>query len=158
MTIVVAGRDCTRELEPALRARAGQMARGSPRRRPAAFSSDIRALALREAGSEAQYLDELIRLLRYRHGVDTVAFSIPRRPGFLGRLSAAIKRRLWRALRYQHDRIVFRQNGINMLLVNALEFEDAQRRREADEWRRRLEALERAQPPADPAAGTAQGR
>jgi hypothetical protein len=104
----------------------------------------ISALSLREAESEEAWLNELIRLLRYRDGVDTLPFHIPRRAGPVGWAMARLKKILWQFLRYQHDRIAFRQNLINTLLLSALEFEDAQRRKDADEWRKRVAALESA--------------
>ncbi len=54
-----------------------------------------------------------------------------------------MKRCLWKLLRYQHDRIVFRQNLINGLFTQALESELLLRRRETAELRARLAALEK---------------
>ena len=85
----------------------------------------------------------MIRLLRYRDGVDTLPFHIPGRPGLCGRLIVQVKKGLWKILRYQHDRIAFRQNLINTMLASALEFEIAQRRKETDDLMRRVAELEK---------------
>ena len=85
---------------------------------------------------------ELLRLLRYRDNVDTLPFEIPRKRGWVGALTAQLKRALWKVLRYQHDRVTSRQNLINHLYTNALECEHRQRAQEIRELQRRLAALE----------------
>ncbi len=142
MHLVIAGKDRTADLGAALRRDAEAMARGGRDRTPPRLPPAISALVLRQAGSDAAYLDEFLRLLRYRDGVDTCAFAIPGRPGPLGRLAVAVRRLLWRLLRYQHDRMAFRQNLINSALVSALEFEQSRRRAACDALERRLAALE----------------
>ena len=143
MKLIVAGHDRTQDLGPALRQQAAMMARGDDRHQPARIAANISALALRGAASDAGYLDELIRLLRYRDGVDTLPFHIPGRPGLCGRLLVRVKQGLWKLLRYQHDRIAFRQNLINTLLASALEFELAQRQKEMAGLKRRVAELEK---------------
>ncbi|MBI2440359.1 MAG: hypothetical protein HYV35_03200, partial [Lentisphaerae bacterium] len=137
MKIIVAGQDRTGELLPELRERSAAFARAAEHRKPKLLPSDISARALAEAKSEAAYLNELIRLLRLREGVDTLPFSIPSRPGLRGWVMVQVKRALWRLLRYQHDRIAFRQNLINTMLTSALEFEVRQRQKEVAELQRR---------------------
>ncbi len=143
MKISVAGRDRTQDLGPDLRRQAENMARGDTSRQPAKLPDSISALALRKATSDADYLNELIRLLRWRDGVDTLPFHIPCRPGLCGRLAVRIKEVFWKLLRYQHDRIAFRQNLINTQLTSALEFEIVQRQKEADELKQRVAELEK---------------
>ncbi len=143
MKLVVAGSDCTEKLGPALRREAADMARGGRRRTPPRIAPAIGALALREARTEAAFLGEWRRLLRYRDGVDTLAFEIPRRPSPAGWLLAGFKRLLWTLLRYQHDRIVFRQNLINHALVSSLEFEAEARDAALEALARRVADLER---------------
>ena len=111
-------------------------------RKPAEISSEISALCLRQQGSEGEYQDQLIRLIQWRHAVDTLPFIIPTRQGFIGAVQGRLRGLLWQLLRFQSDRLAFRQNQINDLLSNALEFEHLQSRRELEELRRRLAELE----------------
>lgn len=142
MKLIVAGQDRTQDLGQTLRHEAEAMERMDSSRKPAEISSGISALALRHATSDADYLNELIRLLRYRHGVDTLDFKIPGRRGPRGWLMIRIKKALWKLLRYQHDRIAFRQNWINAMLFSTLEFEIAARRKEVAELSRQVAQLE----------------
>lgn len=112
------------------------------RRQPSAVSPEIGAPALAGADSDAGHHANFLRLLRYRDAVDTLDFEIPRRPGPLGWFLQRAKRLLWKLLRYQHDRIAFRQNLINGLFTQALENEWRLRCRETDELRARVEKLE----------------
>lgn len=100
-------------------------------------------LRLGETDSEAAFQERFIQYVRIREGVDTNPFRIPRAPGLRGSLAVRLKVFLWRLLRYQHDRIAFRQNLINANLGGALELEHHLRSREADELRRRLAGLEK---------------
>jgi len=93
-------------------------------------------LSLRSAKNEADYLDKLTTLMLSRTGIGTLDFHIPRRPGFVGNCGAALKRLLWKLLRYQHDRVAFQQNCINIQLTAAIEFMRA-------EYEHKIEALER---------------
>jgi len=81
-------------------------------------------------------------LLRYRDAFDTYDFDIPRKPGPVGSVMARVKKALWKLLRYQHDRIAFRQNLINSLFTNAVEFEMAERKRTDADLNRRLDKAE----------------
>ncbi len=143
MKIVVAGRDRTPELGPELRRAAEAMARLAPRRQPARIPPELSALALARAGSEADYLAILLRLIRCRDAVSTLDFNIPRHPGPIGLVLARIKAFLWKLLRYQHDRIAFRQHLVNAQLTGALEFEVMARQKEIAELQRRLAELEK---------------
>lgn len=69
---------------------------------------------------------------------------MPRKPGVLGGLFAAGRLVLWKALRYQHDHMAFRQNTLNELTISAIEFERRNAAAELADLRRRLEVLERA--------------
>ena len=109
---------------------------------PARISSDISAMMLLDARSEEEYRAEFLRLLRYRNGLDTFDFHIPRKPGPAGALAARFKGVLWRLLRYQHDRIAFQQNLINELAIDALEFQQDRLDRELAELRQRVAGLE----------------
>lgn len=136
MKIVIANRDRTAELEPALRAEA-ELRLAHPDHIP--LPAPLHALSLREAKSEAEFLDRWYALVRRKCHVDTLKFDIPRRPGAAGGLMQKARTILWKALRYQHNRVVSRQNLVNSHLVATLEFQ-------ADEIRRlrtRLDDLER---------------
>lgn len=141
MTVIVEGRECP-ELAKEVRRMAERMRRNRKPRRPDHVSAEIGALALAGMGSDADYHAHFIRLLRYRDAVDTLDFAIPYRPGPTGGIMRRLKQILWKLLRYQHDRILFRQNLVNGLFTAALENEMTLRKREMDELRARIEALE----------------
>ena len=92
-------------------------------------------LSLRSARNEAEYLDRLTTLMLSRTGIGTLDFHIPRKPGLVGSAGAAMKRILWKLFRYQHDRVAFQQNSINIQLTAAIEFMQA-------EYEQRIRALE----------------
>lgn len=143
MKIIVANRDRTADLGAEIRtAAANRQQNPDCRVIPATIVPEISALALQAAKSESAYLSEFIRLLRYRDNVDTLRFMIPRKPGFQGAMMTKLKEFLWKLLRYQHDRITFRQNMINSLHTTALECELAAREKDVSELRKRLAELE----------------
>ena len=136
MKILVAGKDRTAELGPGLTAdseRRGQ----DPRCLFLDWS--VNALSLSDARDESDYLDRLTRLVRYTNHVDPRVFDIPRRPGLVGSALAGFKKVLWKVLRYQHDRVTFRQNLINSNLIALVEFQ----REEIKRLDARLAAVER---------------
>ncbi len=110
---------------------------------PVEVPSEINALALREAQTESEYQEIFTRLMRYRDNVDTMPFDIPHRGGLRGRCSVWLKRKLWTLLRYQHDRITFRQNLVNSLYSSALEYERDQRRSDIERLESRIAELEK---------------
>ena len=142
MKILIAGQDCTKTLGEDIRQRADQLKKLKDRAAPPKVSAEIGALALGRAFSDADYLNHFVRLLRYRDAFDTYDFDVPRKPGIAGALMAKVKKALWKLLRYQHDRIAFRQNLINGLFTSAVEFEMAERKRTDDEINRRLDKAE----------------
>ena len=142
MNVTINGQDRTAELREKIQCLFLERA-GGPE--PSGVSPPISASTLRGMKSEAEFQETLLRLLPYRDNVGTGPFDIPRRPGAAGALWARFKTMLWRLLRYQHDRITFRQNLINSLFSNALEFEHRLRGRELDELRRRVAELEARQ-------------
>jgi hypothetical protein len=139
MKLIINGHDRTDDLGATLVAAARQRPAGP---KPAQLSEAISALHLRSATSEAAYLADLLRLLRYRDNVDTFDFDIPRKRGWRSALMTRFKSVLWTLLRYQHDRITGRQNLINHLYTSALECEQRQRAQEISELRRRLAEVE----------------
>ena len=142
MKIIIAGQDCTKELGGEIWRSAAELKKLTGRAAPPEISVEIGALALHKAASDADYLNHFVRLLSYRDAFDTYDFDIPRRPGVVGAMMARIKKVLWKLLRYQHDRIAFRQNLINSLFTNAVEFEMVERKRTDAELNSRLDKTE----------------
>lgn len=142
MKITIAGQDCTKELGGEIWQRAAALKKIKGHAASLKISAEIGALALHKAASDADYLNHFVRLLRYRDAFDTYDFDIPRKPGVAGAMMARIKKVLWKLLRYQHDRIAFRQNLINGLFTSAVEFEMTERKRTDDELGRRLDKAE----------------
>lgn len=141
MKIVIAGTDRTGELADALR-REAAVRTSDPLYAP--LPKSLQALSLREARSEADFLDRYVTLARQKAHVDTVRFVPPRRPGLKGTLSWQMRRVLWRLLRYQHDRNIFHQNAVNSHLVAAMEFQHEELRT----LRERVDRLEKRGGPA----------
>lgn len=142
MKITIAGKDCTQELGPAVQQVAARLKKMEGRSAPPRISPEIGALALHQSQSNSDYLDHFVRLLRYRDAFDTYDFDIPRRPGPAGAIMAVFKKLLWKLTRYQLDRIAFRQNMINGLFTNAIEFELSEMKRINAGLSRRIEQLE----------------
>lgn len=126
MKIVIAGEDRTGVLAPIL-AEEERIRAQDPRCLFLDWS--VNALSLADATSESDYLDRLQALVRYKNHVDTRIFDIPRRPGAAGALWSRFKQLLWKVLRYQHDRVTFRQNLVNSDLTALVEFQRAEIRK-----------------------------
>lgn len=142
MKIIIAGRDRTEELGGELRRRALQMEAGDDEHRSARLPPVVGALSLAEARSEGEYVARLSQLLRHRDSVSTRNFHIPRRPGLAGWCKDCFRQTMWRLLRYQRDRMAFRQDLINTQLSSAQTYETMQRQKEIAALRRRLDKLE----------------
>jgi len=93
------------------------------------------AVFLNSSRDDAQFIDRLTSLLLAKTGTSARSFWIPRRPGLLGGLMAGLKRALWKVLRYQHERMSFQQNVVNLQISATLEFL-------REEYLRRIEELE----------------
>jgi hypothetical protein len=78
-------------------------------------------------------------MIRRKSHVDTLKLDIARRPGFMGALMQRSRLFLWKLLRYQHNRIVTRQNLVNTQLTATLEFQLEEIRR----LRSRVDELEK---------------
>jgi hypothetical protein len=138
MKLIIANRDRSADIGTDM----GDAAKARATRAPRMLSPQHSALRLKEAGTEREYLDRFVALVRLRRGVSTADFEVPRKPGIVGAILARVRMFLWKLLRYQHDHTMFQQNLINELLGDALEFERERSRREMKELRERLEALE----------------
>ena len=138
MRIWVSGVDRSADLGPAIAGEAEPLSRA----KDAPVDQAESVLRLREAGSEAEYLDKLEQVLWGRTGVSTCDFYVPHRRGMAGRCAAAVKRLAWKLLRYQHDRIAFQQNTVNTQLTVALELQRGEYRKRIAELEARIESLE----------------
>lgn len=108
------------------------------------FPASISALRLRDAPSEAAYLSTFAELVRHRQHTDTRSLPLPRRPGVKGWFAGKLRTALWRVLRYQHDRMSFRQNLVNSNFAMLLDLERQRRQEETSLLDARLAALEGA--------------
>ena len=154
MKLIIAGRDRTEDLGRDLRRQVAAMDRLEPARQPARLPADISALALARAMSDTDYLDQYLRLIRHREAVGTYDFNIPHKAGPAGWCLAGFKALLWKLLRYQHDRINFRQYLINNQLTSALLLEVAARQKDVADLERRVAELEGEGLPANHAKKT----
>lgn len=136
MKIIISGKDRTGDVGAQIVEDAARRAKDP---RCAFLPWSTSALSLRDEKCAPDYLDRFLLLLRSKTHVGTLAFDIPRRPGLMGHIQGAARAFLWRVLRYQHDRLAFRQNVINTQLASALEFERAESKKLAE----RIAALEK---------------
>ncbi len=99
-------------------------------------------LKLRDATTTDDHLERYITLMRRRFDVDPAFYTQPRTPGLKGTISYTIRMFLWRLLRYQHFWMAFRQNGINAMHAEAVDFEHQERQRQVAELKARVKQLE----------------
>jgi len=126
MKIFISGKDRTADVGMSIAAEATQRMKDP---RCAFLGWPINALSLGDVNNEGSFSDRYLQLLRAKSHVNTLDFDIPRRPGLVGSVQGAIRKFLWKLLRYQHDRITFRQNLINSQLASALEFEREEKKK-----------------------------
>lgn len=140
MKLLVAGKDRSADLGPALAAEAAEREKD-----PRCLFLDwrVNALSLRDCKNERDFAARFLELVRYKFHVDTRIFDIPRKPGLAGRVMGLFKGFLWKLLRYQHDRMAFRQNLINSNQTSALEFARAVALKEIAQLKDRVAALEK---------------
>lgn len=98
----------------------------------------LRAERLRDARSEAEYLERYVALARQKAHVDNQAEAPPVRPGLRNRVQAILRRFLWRLLQPHFERLIFRQNAVNTQLIALIEFQQE----EVRSLRERLARLE----------------
>lgn len=135
MKIIISGQDRTAELEPDIREQAARC-RAHPE--SVHLPKELSALSLWGARDEDDFTGRYVRLAQIKQHTDTLRFHIPRKPGPLGAAMAAFRRFLWKLLRYQHDRMAFRQNIINTQFATSLELQQD----ETEALRARIVALE----------------
>ena len=107
------------------------------------LQGEAEILSLRNAATNAEYLEQYVNIVRKRQGVDPAHYSQPRTPGLKGSISYMIRMFFWRLLRYQHFWVAFHQNAINAMHAETLDFEHQERTRQAREIESRLEHLEK---------------
>jgi hypothetical protein len=141
--IIISGKDRTAELEPAIREQADRS-----RRHPEAVElpDHLSAMSLWGARDEDEFTSRYVRLSRVKQHTDTLRFHIPRKPGPGGAIMGLVRAFFWKLLRYQHDRMAFRQNIINTQFATALELQQD----ETESLRARLVALEKRLGMRDP--------
>jgi hypothetical protein len=142
LRITIAGRDRAQDLQPALNTEAEKAFARSGR---AHYPPELLATSLCGCRNEREFLDRLLVLTRRKSHVDTSHFDSTRRPGIAGMVWASIRQKLWRLLRYQHERVFFRQNMVNSQFVSAVEFERDLLLSEITRLEERLDRLERRQ-------------
>ncbi|NQU39273.1 MAG: hypothetical protein HQ523_04905 [Lentisphaerae bacterium] len=142
MNISVGGVDRSADLGQSIEAMTAELTShpASPKRLAEGHS----ALFLRSAADERDYLRILLSLLVAKCGASVEDFDVPHRPGRLGAIGGALRRALWKLLRYQHERMTTQQNLIRSYMTAAMEMMHQEQRRELDECRARLAALEAA--------------
>ena len=139
MVLTVAGKDCTAGLGAEIASAARGIDHTWMRDR---ISGESEILDLGHLANESDFLDRHIALFGHRTQVTFTNFKQPAAGNGLGRIAGAIRNVLWRLMLHPHDWTVFHQNAINLQAVRALELEVRLRRREAEQLRERLSALE----------------
>lgn len=120
MKLTIAGQDRAADLGPEIHAAANALVTaGTVSSRYAPTDS---ALVLGGARTEAEYLRELIRLVRLRSAISFAAPTPPHRNP-LRRLAGALRAAVWNRLRYEHDHTVNQLNVQLKLLADTIEFQ-----------------------------------
>jgi hypothetical protein len=139
MVLTVAGQDCTAGLGAEIASAAQAIDNPAMRNR---ISGESEILALGHLANESDFLDRHLALSGNRTQISLATFKLPEAGTGLRRIAGAIRTVLWRLMRHPHDWTVFHQNTINLQTLSALELEVRLRRREAEQLRERLSALE----------------
>ena len=137
--IQIAGEDRTDELLPALEAAASaRVDRLHAKRR----MPEQTALGLREARSEAEFLERFLEHLRRQHGRFSEGYEPVPRKGLSGRVRGAVQGLIARLLRFHQDPVQARQGLLNELLLSAMEFQQDAHRHDLERLADRVRALE----------------
>ena len=119
MKLTVADKDRSKDLGGDIAAAAAVLARHPDA--PPALTPFHSALILRQATDTSDYLEKLLDLMILKSGGNAGDFYIQRKPGFAGACMAAVRKILWKLLRYQSERIVVQQNAVNAHFSAALQ-------------------------------------
>lgn len=145
--LTIAGEACLGRYEPALR-RTAERVRTDKKMAPLPESLNARSLSQAETG--AAYAERYLTLVRRKGHIDTLDFDVPHRNSVAGRLLGRVRTFVWKCLRYQHDRMAFRQNLVNSHLVSLIEVQNEELTSEIAALKQRLAEVE-AKVPADQA-------
>ncbi len=118
--ILIGGRDQTADFAVPMAAAVQAM---EQRKDSVFLPPHMSALRLREARSGAELVSLYADILRYRHHIDPSALDLPPPRNLRQRAMNLIRRLLWKVLRYQHERMFFRQNLVNSHLTGLLDLQ-----------------------------------
>ncbi len=101
-------------------------------------------LALGEADTEDDFIDDYLKVFGARTQVDLSRCSLPdgASSGVGGRVVGLVRKFVWRLLRFAFEWNVFHQNVVNEQQAIALAHEVRLRKRENDDLRKRIDELE----------------
>lgn len=118
--------------------------------RPGSLDTDLLSGVTDANLGERKFLE----MLRHKSQIDTQTFTMPRKPGLWGGLMAAVRKLLWKILRYQHDRMSIRQNRVNSWIISLVESRTESIQADMNQLQKRLAKLEAsAKPDASSDAG-----
>lgn len=133
LRIKVAGEDRTSDIGESLKELSGTRQSGNE---TGAQDAGSAVLALTASGSESEFADRHIALLRQSCFVDNAKIDLPS-----GSAARSVRKLLWKILRPVFDWISHRQNNINAQIVQALEMEKKIRDREIRQLRKDIDEL-----------------
>jgi hypothetical protein len=139
MKLEIAGRDRSADLGSDIASAA------AARKCPALEALIAREMPITKLGACADtdcYLATHIELTHARNCVEPREFDTPGRNGMCGGILHAVRRFLWKILRYQYDWMAFRQNAINIQSNYQLKFEHEDRVRIIGKLEERIRKLE----------------
>jgi len=118
--------------------------------RPGSLDTDLLSGVTDANLGERKFLE----MLRHKSQIDTQTFTMPRKPGLWGGLMVAVRKLLWKILRYQHDRMSIRQNRVNSWIISLVESRTESIQADMNQLQKRLAKLEAsAKPDASSDAG-----
>ena len=117
---------------------------------PDTLPDTARVDRLAATGSEEEYQQELLRILRENHAASTEGVDIPCKPGLVGACARVLRAFLWKGLRYQHEQMAIRHNAIHARLAAALEYEHDLNQRRIAELEQRIAELQKPVSPEAP--------
>lgn len=119
-SILIAGKDCTQNLSPAMSEATVRMHSLGECYYLAPHMSSLR---LRDARNESELVAIYAELMRFRHhvGFSDLRPSAPR--NLRDRILNTLRGFLWKLLLYQHEKSFFRQNLINSHFTGLLELQ-----------------------------------
>ncbi|HMP72944.1 MAG TPA: hypothetical protein PKE55_06720 [Kiritimatiellia bacterium] len=135
----IAGGEAFADVGGEVSARADRV-RGDERLKP--LPPELHARYLAGSQDEGEYARRLFELVRRKAHVDTLGFEPPHRNSWLGRILGRLRGVVWRGLRYQHERMAFRQNLVNSHLLGVIEANHAALVKEVAELRAKVSQRE----------------